>query len=251
MSAAARGIADQTAVARAVQAQLVPAPAPDVPGLEWAVRFLPSRAVGGDFCDCFCLGSGFAAFYLGDVQGKGLEGAMYALLASGLMRGLTKTGQEPSDVVSFLNRRLRFRALPTKFCCLTYGVIDLEKRQLALANAGLPYPLLLRGDTLTQIEASGIPLGLFESDGYDQAALSLQPGDRLLFYTDGLPDSLAALHPRQGDGDQQLEFLMLEHREKPAPELADLLVHYLRSSRHRRRRKELTDDSTFIALHAL
>jgi len=251
MSAAALRIPDQTAVARAVQAQLVPAPAPDLPGLEWAVRFLPSRAVGGDFCDCFYLDSRFAGFYLGDVQGKGLEGAMYALLASGLMRGVTKTNQEPAEVVSFLNRRLRFRALPTKFCCLTYGVIDLEKRQLVLTNAGLPYPLLLRGDTLTQVEASGIPLGLFDSDGYDQAALSLQAGDRLLFHTDGLPDSLEALQPGEGDGDQQLRSLILEHRDKPAPELADLLVHYLRSSRHRRRRKELSDDSTFIVLRAL
>lgn len=251
MSAAARRIPDEMEAARAVQTQLVPPPVPEVPGMEWAVRFLPSRAVGGDFCDCFRLGSRYAAFYLGDVQGKGLEGAMYALLACGLMRGVTKTDQEPAQVVSFLNQRLRFRLLPGKFCCLSYGVIDLERRQLVVANAGLPLPLLQRGDTLTTIEASGVPVGLFDAGNYDQAVISLQPGDRLFFYTDGLTDSLGALHPRKGEGEEQVQEILASHSDEPAPALADLFVHYLRSSRHRSRKRELSDDATFLVLRAL
>jgi sigma-B regulation protein RsbU (phosphoserine phosphatase) len=130
-------------------------------------------------------------------------------------------------------------------------VIDLERRQLALTNAGLPLPLLQRGDTLTTVQASGVPVGMFDAGDYDQAVINLQPGDRLFFYTDGLSDSLGDLHPRKGEGDEQVQTILTEHSSKPAAELADLFVHYLRSSRHRNRQKELSDDTTFLVLRAL
>lgn len=244
-------IADQMGVARAVQEQLLPPPVPEVPGLELAVRFLPSRAVGGDFCDYFRLNSRYLGLYVGDVQGKGLEGAMYALLVCGLMRGITKTGHEPAEVVGFLNQRLSFRALPGKFSCLLYALFDLEQRHMVLTNAGLPFPFLLRGDTLTRVEAAGLPLGLFKAADYEQAALSLQPGDQLLFFSDGLTDSLEALHPRRGDGAKQVQALLARHAGAPADELAELFVNYLRAARHQRRQKEITDDATFLFLRVL
>lgn len=235
-------------VARAVQRQLEPPPIPEFVGVEMAARFLPSSAVSGDFCDYFRLESRYLGIYLGDAQSKGLEGAMYALMVSGIMRGIAKTGHEPTDVVAFLNQRLRFRPLPGKFCCLTYALVDLEQRHVVLTNAGLPFPLLRRGQQLTRVEAGGIPPGLFDVGSYDQAVVSLQPGDCILFYTDGLPDSLEALRPRAGDGEKQLRGLLTRHAEKSAPRLADQLVTHLRSAQKARRQKELSDDATFLVL---
>jgi len=235
-------------LAREVQTALLPPPLTALPGLEVAARFEPSRSVGGDFYDYFQLHARNVTFYLGDVQGKGLEGAMYALLVSGLMRGLNKTGTDPADLVAFLNRRLALRALPGKFCALTYALFDLEKRELALANAGLPFPLLLRDGELTRVEVPGIPLGMFNPCDYDQGVVRLQSGDRLLFYTDGLPDSLEVLHPHQGSGEEQIAALVRDSRLRTAADVADSLVSRLQLPQPALR---LEDDVTFLVVSVL
>src|SRR3990172_3051436 len=178
VSSGARRGAEQLRRAREVQQALLPPPLTALPGGEVAGRFQPSQSVGGDFYDYFQLHARNVAFYLGDVQGKGLEGAMYALLVSGLMRGLNKTGNEPAALVEFLNRRLALRALPGKFCALAYAVFDLEQRQLRLANAGLPFPWLLRHGQLTRVEIPGIPVGMFNPCQYDQGVVRLGAGGR-------------------------------------------------------------------------
>jgi len=246
VSSGARREAEQLRLAREVQQALLPPPLTALPGLEVAARFHPSQRVGGDFYDYFQLHARNVAFYLGDVQGKGLEGAMYALLVSGLMRGLNKTGNEPGAIIEFLNHRLALRALPGKFCALTYATFDLEKRELSLANAGLPFPLLVRRGALTRVQVPGIPVGMFNPCRYDQGVVQLQAGDRLLFYTDGLPDSLEALHPRRGDGEKQVAALVTDPAHRSATAVADALVSQLQLRQTTRRPRPLEDDAAFL-----
>lgn len=222
-----------------------------LPGVEVAARFCPSRAVGGDFYDYFLLDNRYLALYLGDVQGKGLEGALYALLVSGVLRGLRKADTEPAELLSFLNRRLCLRSVPGKFACLGYALLDLPERRLTFANAGLPLPLLARNGCLTRVEAHGIPVGMFNACDYDQSVLSLRPGDRLLFYTDGLPDSLEVLYPRGGDGEKQLAALLTHFALGSATDLADGLVARLQVGQKSRRPKDLHDDAAFLVVQLL
>lgn len=240
---------EQLRLARNVQEALVPPRFADLPGLEIAVRFLPSKRVSGDFLDYFTLGPRYMGFYVGDVQGKGLEAALYALLVSGLMRGLHKTGTDPAYLVATLNRRLCYRPVPGKFCCLSYALFDLQQRQLRLANAGLPFPLLVRDRTVTSIELAGFPIGMFDPSEYEQVAINLEPGDHLLFYTDGLPDSLDALSGIQGAGADQVAEIFSTDSHRSTSELADRLLAPLRSRRTARR--PLADDTTFVLLHIL
>lgn len=245
------GQAEQLRLARQVQEALLPPPQAVFPGAEVAARFLPSRLVGGDFCDYFQLGRHLLCLYLGDVQGKGLEGAMYALLVSGLMRGTNKADNEPASLVGFLNRRICLRGLPGKFCALNYAQFDLERRRLTLTSAGLPFPLLLRGQTLQPIDARGVPVGIFQLTHYDQVTVDLQPGDRILFYTDGVPDSLETLHPRAGDGEKQLHALLARHANSSAAALADALAAHLQLRRNARPSEHLQDDATFLVVRLL
>lgn len=247
VSRLARREAEQLRLARNVQEALLPPALTALPGVEVAARFQPSHSVGGDFYDYFQLHPRHLAFYLGDVEGKGLEGAMYALLVSGLMRGLNKKGSEPAEVIEFLNRRLGLRPLPGKFCALAYAVFDLEQRQLRLANAGLPFPWLLRRGELVRVEVPGIPVGMFNPCQYDQGVVRLEWGDRLLFSTDGLADSLEALYPRAGDGEKQVAGLLAESATRSAAELADRLAARLQL-KHRQR---LEDDAAFLVVHIL
>lgn len=241
---------EQLRLARIVQSALLPPTLADLQELDVAARFLPSANVGGDFFDYFTLGPQQLAFYLGDVQGKGLEGALYALLISGLMRGLHKTGTEPAEVVASLNRRLCFRSPPGKFCCLNYALFDLKKRRLKYASAGLPFPLLLRRKTLTRIELTGAPVGMFTPYQFDQVVLDLEPGDRLLFYTDGLPDAFRALPAQQSDGGNELEELFAADVRESADAQADRLVRHLQAL-HSRHANFLFDDATVLVFHVL
>lgn len=238
-------------LARQVQDSLLPPPQAQFPGVEVAARYLPSRLVGGDFCDYFQLGRRFLCLYVGDVQGKGLEGAMYALLVSGLMRGANKSDNDPASLLSFLNRRLCLRGLLGKFCAMNYAQLDLEERRLTLTSAGLPFPWLLRGRTLQPIDARGIPVGIFQLTHYDQVSVNLEPGDLLLFYTDGVPDSLETLHPRAGDGDEQLRALLARHGDRSATALADALAAHLQLRRNARPSEHLQDDATFLVVRLL
>lgn len=250
--------------AREIQETLLPPPLTALPSVNVAARFLPSRRVGGDFYDYFILDDRFLVVYLGDVQGKGLEAAMYALLVSGVMRGLHKTGTHPGELIAFLNRRLCFRALPGKFCCLNYAAFDLVQHRLLLANAGMPFPFLLRQGSLSRLELGGVPVGIFNVCSYEQLSVDLQPGDRLLLHTDGVPDSLEGLRPHQGDGEEQLKAILQTHVHASASELADRLVDFLQPGarapagasatglrRKRGRARELQDDATFLVVHLL
>ncbi|HXE75360.1 MAG TPA: PP2C family protein-serine/threonine phosphatase [Candidatus Xenobia bacterium] len=233
----------QLRIARIVQEGLLPPPLTSLPDLEVAARFMPSRGVGGDFYDYFPIGAGGLGLYLGDVQGKGLEAAMYALLVSGLMRGLNKTGNKPASVIDMLNRRLCFRNVPGKFCCLGYAVIDRDARQLFFANAGLPFPLLQRGGSSEPVRLTGSPVGLFDPCEFDQVTTPLLPGDRILFYTDGLGDVLD--HGR-GGAEAYLSRYLTSHPDASATALADGLMRRLA-----RRPRPLLDDATFIVVRML
>lgn len=240
---------EQLQLARLVQEALLPPPIADLPGLEIAVRFLPTAHVGGDFLDYFPLGARALGCYVGDVQGKGLEAAMYALLVSGLMRGLHKSDADPSDVVASLNHRLCFRLVPGKYCCLSYAYFDVKKKLLRYASAGLPFPLLLRGGKLTRIELTGHPVGMFNPCGFEQLDVKLRSGDRLLFYTDGLTDSLLDARTPWTKGAEQLEALFGASGRASLSAQADrLLAHIVHS---RRKRDQLTDDTTFLLVRVV
>jgi sigma-B regulation protein RsbU (phosphoserine phosphatase) len=146
-------------------------------------------AVGGDFLDYFELTDGTIGLYLGDVSGKGLAAAMYAALAVGTLRGVHKTNQPPSTVLSTLNRRLLVRGLPRRHSAAQYAIFDPRTAQMQITSAGMPGPFHLSAGGCRALEIPGLPPGLFPEAQYDTAILTLQPGDSVLFCTDGVTDA--------------------------------------------------------------
>ena len=172
--------------ARSLQLSMLPNAPLRAPNAEFSSRFKPAAAVGGDFLDYFHLSDNRIGIYLGDVVGKGLSAAMYAALTVGTLRGIHKTGCPPMTVLSTLNRRLRTRAVPGRYSAVQYAVYDPESRELLYANAGLPRPIHFSANTCCEVGQGGLPSGLFDEASYDQYSVALQPGDSLLFLTDGL-----------------------------------------------------------------
>jgi sigma-B regulation protein RsbU (phosphoserine phosphatase) len=176
--------------ARAIQGAMLPAEALRTERVSISHEFQPVAEVGGDFLDYFELADGTFGLYLGDVCGKGLPATLYAALAVGTLRGVHKTGQPPFQVLSTLNRRLMIRGLPRRYAALQYAVFDPVSREMKIASAGMPGPFHISARGCQGLELSGIPPGLFPTTSYEMNAVTLEPGDSMLFCTDGITDAL-------------------------------------------------------------
>lgn len=191
--------------ARAIQSVMLPAESLRAGPVMISHEFQPIAGVGGDFLDYFVLTDGTIGLYLGDVSGKGLPAALYAALAVGTLRGVHKTGTSPHDVLGTLNRRLMIRGMPRRHVAIQYAVFDPHSHELQIASAGMPGPLYLCANGCRVLELNGIPPGLFANATYETLTLRLQPGDSVLFCTDGITDAF----DRQGEqfGIEQLQKL--------------------------------------------
>ncbi|HKQ87162.1 MAG TPA: PP2C family protein-serine/threonine phosphatase [Candidatus Acidoferrales bacterium] len=174
--------------ARQIQLSLLPAAALIVSAAQVAYRFEPYAGVGGDFADFFELPNGQVGIYIGDVVGKGLSAAMYATLVMGMLRGTHKTGTDTSAVLKTLNERLLVRPVIGRYAATVYAVYDPPTRQLTFSNAGLPFPLLASGHDCTRLGQGGLPSGLICGSSYETYRIQLNPGDSVLFATDGLTE---------------------------------------------------------------
>jgi len=204
--------------ARLVQQAMLPRESLRVAGAEFAFRFRPVTEVGGDFLDYFELDNDCAAIYLGDVVGKGLPAAMFASLAVGALRGMHKTGTSPGLVMETLNRRLRMRVIPGRYCSVVYGLYDPRTREFCHANSGLPKPIRITPQGCQELGAGGLPPGLFEGATYDQYCVKLDPGDTVLFCSDGVIDA------RNPSGEDFGEPRMLAIAAANASEPPDVLL---------------------------
>ena len=177
-------------IAREIQRQLLPTGAREVPGLDLAAGYVPARELGGDFYDFLPYGRGRLGFMLGDVSGKGTAAALYGSLAIGTVREIVVDHAcEPAGMLALLNQRLVAARLDSRFIAMLFAVYEASTRKLTLANAGGPYPLLVRKGEVQAIRLEGVPLGLIPDTQYDETTIDLEPGDVVLFASDGILES--------------------------------------------------------------
>jgi len=175
--------------ARQIQKSLLPESDLRGEGFEVSCRFSPYAEVTGDFADFFQLPNGIVGLYVGDVVGKGLPAAMYAALVMGMLRGVNKTGEKSSAVLELLNERMMVRPIRGRYASTLYATFDPETRVLQFSNAGLPYPLHASASSCTALGEGGLPSGLFPGTTYQNYSMKLEPGDAVLFATDGLHET--------------------------------------------------------------
>lgn len=201
---------DDLNTAREIQRQLLPHGARGIPGLDLAAAYVPARTLGGDFYDFLPYGNGKLAVALGDVSGKGTAAALYGSLAIGTLRELVVGSTcNPASMLSMLNRRMHGARLDSRFIAMLFAVYDAASRQLTLANAGGPYPLLVRNGKAEEVRIEGVPLGLFPLSEYEETTLSLEPGDAVLLASDGILESENAHHEEFGSA--RLQTLLAEN----------------------------------------
>jgi sigma-B regulation protein RsbU (phosphoserine phosphatase) len=210
------------AMAREVQLRLLPPAAPEMANAEMAVRFLPARTIGGDLYDFVDYGSGRTAIVLGDVSGKAAPAALFAALVSGIMRSAAVQRPEPAQMLANLNDALQERKLESQYVTMLFAVWNDESRTLQVANSGAVQPLFCRSGEAVTVRAEGFPLGLFPDVTYDEFNVATQPGDVLVFVSDGISD--AENDKDEMYGQDQLAAMICRHRNQSAQEIADAIL---------------------------
>jgi PAS domain S-box-containing protein len=204
----ARLFSERAHVARRLQESLLPVELPAIPGVSVRARYLASGEgldVGGDFYDVFALGGDAWALVIGDVCGKGADAAGVTALARYTLRALAPHAGGPDVALQQVNDALvRQNATDERFLTMAYGVLSTApSRSLALALAGHPHPVIVRGDG--RVERPGVPgtlLGVFTDVSVTNVSVTLGAGDTVVFFTDGVTEA----HGADGlFGDDRLE----------------------------------------------
>jgi sigma-B regulation protein RsbU (phosphoserine phosphatase) len=177
------------AMARQLQFRLLPPTLPKLANLDIAAKFVPARAIGGDLYDFVSYSLSRTAMVIGDVSGKGAPAAIYAALVSGILRSHAPIEPGPAEMLSAVNFSLGERRIEGQFVSLIYAVWDDRNRTLQVANSGLPRPIYCHDGKIEVIDATGLPLGLFDDADYDEFTFRAKPGDLFVFFSDGILDA--------------------------------------------------------------
>ncbi len=210
------------AMAREVQLRLLPTAPPELKNAEIAVRFLPARTIGGDLYDFVDYGPGRTAIVLGDVSGKAAPAALFAALASGIMRSAALQRPEPAQMLAVLNDAVGERRLESQYVTMLFSIWNDESRTLQVANSGAVQPVLCRGGQSTTVLTEGFPLGLFPNVAYDQFNERVDSGDAIVFVSDGILDAQNAREEMYGS--ERLGKALCGQGGKPATEIADAIL---------------------------
>ena len=210
------------AMAREVQLRLLPPVKPQHTHAEFSARFVAARTIGGDLYDFITYDANRSAIAVGDVSGKAAPAALYAALVSGIMRSSANQHLSPSALLEQLNDALQERKLDSQYVVMLFALWNDDSRTLQVANAGAVQPLFCRSGEVDTVHAEGFPLGMFPKVKYEEFSLATQPGDSLIFFSDGIVDAQNAA----GDmfGDDRLKAVVKKYSQKSASKIAEAIL---------------------------
>jgi sigma-B regulation protein RsbU (phosphoserine phosphatase) len=258
-------------MARQVQLRLMPPFPPVLARVEIAAQFMAARSIGGDIYDFLDYGPGRIGLAVGDVSGKAAPAALYAALVSGILRSLGAQHLSPAAMLAALNDQLQERKLDSQYVTMLMAVWDDSNQTLQIANAGSVQPLFVSvvhtptpstttGRTesvaappaptssvsVKTIQAEGFPLGLFPNAEYEEFTLSTQPGDLIVFFSDGIIDANNAAGEMFGD--ERLAQVLQSLRNPTAATAADAILNAVAIFQGG---ADHFDDETVVVLRAL
>lgn len=180
-------IEKQLQIAQQVQARLLPSTPPEVPGYDIAGLCIPTYEIGGDYFDHIELGNGRLGLVVADVSGEGIPAALIMTAFRALLRTYARSEMQPAQIMRRLNRFLPDFTGQVDFVTAVYGILTLEDGRFTYTNCGHNPPLLFRANGSTELlQRSGPMLSIIDNASYDANQITLQPGDTLLLYTDGV-----------------------------------------------------------------
>lgn len=176
-------------VARVIQETLLPETTPALVGWQLAAHWQPARAVSGDFYDFVESPDGRLGVIVADVTDKGVPAALVMATARSLLRSAAERLISPGEVLSRANDQLCPDIPRNMFVTCLYLLLDPATGELTFANAGHNLPIWSSQEGVVELRATGMPLGLLPGMRYSETQGRMEPGDRLLLYSDGLVEA--------------------------------------------------------------
>jgi sigma-B regulation protein RsbU (phosphoserine phosphatase) len=235
-------IEDQLKVAREVQSGLLPGAPPGLAGYDIAAVALPTWAIGGDYYDYVPLGEGRLGLVVADVSGKGIPAALIMATFRAALRTEMRRHADLRAVAEQLNGTVLESGDTSRFVTAVCGVLDPTSGRLTYVNCGHNPPLLLRASGgMESLQRGGPALGLFGTVAFEAGTVDLEPGDRLVLYTDGV------VEPTDDEdrefGTERLATAVREATGRPA---AEALRRVIDATRAFGGRDDYDDDFTLV-----
>jgi phosphoserine phosphatase RsbU/P len=245
-----------------IQRRLLPRQCPKIPGASLAARCKPANRVGGDYYDFIPTGNplvrgnsknppenGRWGLVIGDVMGKGVPAGLLMTMLRGMLRGEVLHGNSPSVILQNLNR-VMYADLENshRFVTLFYSEYNPTNRVLSYSNAAHNPPLWWHAATknITRLDTLGMLIGLDANSQYEDAQAQLEPGDTVIYYTDGLTDAAAASGDRFDEENFVAAFSAACRHCSSPEEIVDYLFNQV--LQFIGTEKQNTDDMTLVVL---
>lgn len=244
---AARKIADELTIARRIQMTFLPSQDPVVNGFDISGLNIPSADVGGDYYDFIPIVDNHLGIAIGDVSGKGIPAALIMAAFRASLKAEIRNNFAIRAILMKVNNLLFESLERDNYVTAIYSVLDSKHRVLTFSNAGHNPPILRRADgKVEELKEGGLALGTFANSTYEERPISLNSGDILLFYTDGVTE---AKDDRDEEfGVERLLVCLEESKERSAREIVDYVVEC--TNKFSSRTAEM-DDLTLVVLKAL
>jgi phosphoserine phosphatase RsbU/P len=216
-------LGEEMRAATRIQSSILPRTKPEMGSFNLAVRYAPMTAVAGDFYDFLVFRPGCLGVVVADVTGHGVPAALVASMVKVAVSAHTDVGAEPAKVMAGLNSTL-CRQAQGQYATAVYVFLDRARRMGCYSAAGHPPLLLWRraNGTLLELNEGGLLLGVRPSEEYGQTEFTLEAGDRLLIYTDGLVEAVNARG--EAFGEAQLGEFIATRQDLPAEQFAERLL---------------------------
>lgn len=235
-------------LARQIQLTFIPEKLPEFPGWQLAARWRTAREVGGDFYDVIDLPNRCLGLFIADVADKGVPAALFMALTRTLVRAAVIETESPAEALRRVNDLLVPDTRQGMFVTAVYAVLDLDSGQFTYANAGHNPPLWVRGgrQVVQRLTRTGVALGAIENSSMSEQTIQLEPGDHILFYTDGVTEAFSY------DGDLFGEKRLIDAVQSIQDGSADALLETVETGLNEFiGAAPLGDDLTMLALHRI
>lgn len=232
-------------LASLIQKSLLPKEDLCLKGWSFSYKYEPLSLVSGDYCDLVNVNDEEFYFMLGDVSGKGVAASMLMVQLQAMFRSLISVKLPLVELVERVSSIFCESTMPMHFATLVCGKVS-KCGEVEICNAGHLPPLLVQKDNLIGIEATGLPIGMFNNESFSSKKFTISNNDTLLIFTDGLTEAENSFGDEYGK--DRLGELLSKYSLEPLDRLMNFIVDDLNGFRAG---KHLSDDLTIMAIRKL
>ncbi len=235
---------EQMQIAKDVQSSLLPAHPPEIEGYDIAGICIPTFEIGGDYYDYIHLDSDNLVIVIADVSGDGIPAALIMSAFRALLYSQINSNNNPSEIMSVLNQQIPIVSRKRDFISVFYAKLNIKEHICTYTNCGHNPPLLLRSSgKMELLEQGGAALNILEDAKFDFDSVKLEPGDQIIFYTDGVTEVFSLNSEEYGF--ERLQKVIFDSKDKTASEIINSVVE---STKNFSGTKLYRDDFTLVVL---